>query len=218
MTSGRTGWFVSVDGPSGIGKSTTVKALHRELEDRGLPARLTVEPTHSELGQFTREHANHIHGRALACLVAATRYEHIDQVIAPALRAGELLISDRYLPSTLVLQQLDGVPLQFLLDINQDAVMPDLAVILTARPGLIAERLHARGVTHRFHLDPAAPAREVELYAEAAAYFAGRGVTVLFLDTSDATPSDVVRTIADAIPPRPIASIASPTTATPQES
>jgi dTMP kinase len=218
MNTGRTGCFVSVDGPSGIGKSTTVQALHSELEHRGIPARLTVEPTRSELGQFTRQHANHIHGRALACLVAAARYEHIDQVIAPALAAGKLLISDRYLPSTLVLQQLDGVPLQFLLDINQDAVVPDLAVILTAHPGLIAERLHTRGITHRFHLDPTAPAREVELYAEAAAHLMSRNVKVLCLDTSDATPSDVVRRIADAIPPRPIASAASPSPATPQES
>ncbi|MEU9014650.1 dTMP kinase [Streptomyces sp. NPDC048479] len=218
MTRERGGCFVSIDGPSGIGKSTTVKALHRELAARGIPSRLTVEPTRSDLGQFTRQHADRIHGRALACLVAATRYEHIEQVIQPALRAGDLLISDRYMPSTLVLQHLDGVPLQFLLDINRDVLMPDLAVILTAQPGLIAERLAARGITHRFHLDPTAPSREVELYAQAAAHLMSRGVEVLCLDTSEATPSEVVSTIADAIPRLPIASVVPSDQSTPQES
>ncbi|MGW0763013.1 dTMP kinase [Streptomyces sp. NPDC002814] len=158
MTSGRKGWFVTIDGPSGVGKSTTVQALHDRLTAQGRPARRTVEPTRSALGQFTRSHANQIHGLALTCLVAANRYEHIETEIEPALRAGELIISDRYLPSTLVLQQLDGVPLEFLLAVNDRVVLPDLAVILTADPGLIAERIAARGITHRFHLDPPASA------------------------------------------------------------
>lgn len=218
MTSGRKGWFVSIDGPSGVGKSTTVQALHDHLTAQGRPARRTVEPTSSALGQFTRSHANQIHGLALACLVAANRYEHIETEIEPALRAGELIISDRYLPSTLVLQQLDGVPLEFLLAVNDRVVLPDLAVILTASPGLIAERIAARGITHRFHLDPTGPSREVELYGDAAAYLMSRGVAVLLLDTGACSPSDVACRIADDIPALPLASVASPAHRTPQES
>lgn len=217
MTGARDGWFVTIDGPSGIGKSTTVQALHNYLTAEGRPARRTVEPTTSALGQFTRSHTNEIHGLALACLVAANRYEHIETVIEPALHAGELIISDRYLPSTLVLQQLDGVPLEFLLAVNDRVVLPDLAVILTADPGLIAERIAARGVTHRFHLDPTAPSREVGLYADAAVHLSSRGVEVLLLDTSHATPWDVARRIADDIPALPIASVASLTHTNPQE-
>ncbi|MFD7282160.1 dTMP kinase [Streptomyces sp. NPDC059862] len=217
MTSGRTGWFVSIDGPSGVGKSTTVHTLHDLLATRGRPTRRTVEPTTTDLGTFTRAHANQIHGLALACLVAATRYEHAETVIEPALRAGELIISDRYLPSTLVLQQLDQVPFEFLIDVNRHVPMPDLAVILTAPPGLIAGRIATRGITHRWHLDPTGPSREVDLYGEAAAYLMSQGVNVLLLDTSTATPSDIARRIADAIPALPLPSIASPTPATPQE-
>ncbi|WP_031487621.1 dTMP kinase [Streptomyces bicolor] len=217
MTGERKGWFVSIDGPSGVGKSTTVQALHDHLTAQGRPARRTVEPTTSALGQFTRSHANEIHGLALACLVAANRYEHIETEIEPALHAGELIISDRYLPSTLVLQQLDGVPLEFLLAVNDRAVLPDLAVILTAAPGLIAQRIAARGITHRFHLDPTGPSREVELYGDAAAYLMSRGVEVLLLDTGSYAPSDVARRIADDIPRLPLASVASPAHTTPQE-
>ncbi|BCL31500.1 dTMP kinase [Streptomyces aurantiacus] len=217
MTPERTGWFVTVDGPGGVGKSTTVAALQRHLADAGVPAQLTAEPSTSDLGKFTRENANHVHGLALACLVAANRYEHIDTEINRALREGDLLICDRYVASTLVLQQLDGVPLDFLLDINRHAVMPDLAVILTASPGLIAERLAGRGVTHRFHLDPSTPSREVDLYGDAAALLANWGVRVLALDSSQATPSEVASRIADEIPPLPLPSVSSAITPTPQE-
>lgn len=212
MTSGRTGWFVSIDGPSGVGKSTTVETLHDLLAAQNRPARRTVEPTKTALGTFTRSHANEIHGLALACLVAATRYEHVENVIDPALRAGELIVSDRYLPSTLVLQQLDGVPFEFLVDVNRHVPMPDLAVILTAAPGLIAQRIAERGITHRWHLDPTGPGREVDLYREAAAYLMSRGVDVLILDNSAYTPSEVAQRIADAIPALPLASIPTPTT------
>ncbi|MEU6889758.1 dTMP kinase [Streptomyces viridosporus] len=216
MTGGRAGWFVTIDGPSGVGKSTTVQALHDLLTKQKRPARRTVEPTSTVLGTFTRSHAHTIHGLALACLVAATRYEHVETVLDPALRAGELVISDRYLPSTLVLQQLDGVPFEFLVDVNRHVPLPDLAVILTAEPGLIAERIATRGITHRWHLDPTGPSREVGLYQDTAAYLISRGVDVLVLDTSASTPSDVVRRIADAIPALPLASNVSSPPSTPQ--
>ncbi|MGW0576492.1 dTMP kinase [Streptomyces sp. NPDC002920] len=216
MRDERKGWFVSIDGPSGVGKSTTVQALHDLLAGQGRVVRRTVEPSTTALGTFTRSNANTIHGLALACLVAATRYEHVETVIEPALQAGELIVSDRYLPSTLVLQQLDGVPVEFLIDINQHVPMPDLAVILTAEPGRIAARIAERGITHRWHLDPTGPSREVDLYRDAAAYLMSRGVQVLLLDNGAYTPSDVARRIANAIPALPLASIPSPAPSTPQ--
>ncbi|MFJ8676757.1 dTMP kinase [Streptomyces sp. NPDC093589] len=218
MTAERKGFFVTIDGPSGVGKSTTIEELHTQLATRGVPAQRTTEPPKSGLGNFTRQHAGQIHGLSLACLVAAARYQHIETTIAPALVRGDLLISDRYVASTLVLQQLDGVPVDFLLEINRYAPMPDLAVILTAAPGRIAERIAEAGVTHRFRGDPTAPSREVDLYRDAAVILTNAGVQVLVLDTSDATPLEVASQIADAIPPLPLPSVAPATSPTPQES
>lgn len=152
MSIERTGWFVSIGVPSGVGESTTVQTLHDFLAEQGRLARRTVEPT-TTLGTFTRSHANEIHGLALACLVAAARYEHVETVIAPALQAGELIVSDRYPPSTLVRQQLGGVPFEFLVDVNRHVPIPDLAAILTVKPGLITERIAERGITHCWHFD-----------------------------------------------------------------
>ncbi|MFJ7523960.1 dTMP kinase [Streptomyces griseus] len=208
------GVFVTIDGPSGVGKSTTVAEVHRLLGAQGVDASQTVEPSTSGLGEFIRKYANHFTGRALACLVAANRYEHVEFEIEPALADGRTVVCDRYLASTLVLQRLDGVPEQYLLDISRDVLLPDLAVILTASPGLIAERIATRGVRHRFHLDPTAPGREVDLYAEAAQSLMSMGVRVLVLDTSDATPTEVASRIADAVPPPSVASDATTTPTT----
>jgi dTMP kinase len=216
MTGKHRGFLVTIDGPSGVGKSTTVETLHTLLAEQKRPALRTAEPTTTALGTFTRSHADTIHGLALACLVAATRYEHVETVIDPALRAGQLIISDRYLPSTLALQRLDGVPLEFLVDVNRHVRMPDLAVILTAAPEQITQRIAATGRTHRFRADPTAPSREAELYQDAAAHLMGRGVQVLVLDNSAATPTDVAQRIADAVPAVPLASVATPSPPPPQ--
>ncbi|MFD8800002.1 dTMP kinase [Streptomyces atroolivaceus] len=210
------GMFLTIDGPSGVGKSTTVQALQDELTARGIPVHRTVEPTTSDLGRFIRAHFSHIHGHALACLVAADRYEHVEHEIRPRLRAGDTVITDRYLASTLVMQQLDGVPLKFLLDLNANVLMPELAVILTADPGLIADRIAARGPRNRFHHDPTAPGREVLLYEAAAQTLMTAHVKVLVVNTGEATPSEVAAAIADAIPDSPIASAASPQSTTSQ--
>ncbi|CAL9296957.1 dTMP kinase [Streptomyces sp. SudanB25_2051] len=191
--------FLTVDGPSAVGKSTTVAELGRLLTDRGLDVYRTTEPSTSELGEFTRAKANHIHGRALACLVAANRYEHIEVEVDPMLSTGATVVCDRYLASSLVLQQLDGVPEPFVLALNRHVLLPNLAVILTAAPDAIAARLAERGKRHRFHDDPAGPTREVELYAKAAQTLTTLGVRVLLLDTTNTTPPDVARRIADEL-------------------
>ncbi|MEV7020150.1 dTMP kinase [Streptomyces sp. DH-12] len=218
MTGARKGIFVSIDGPSGVGKSTTIRNLRTALSTRSVAAQWTVEPPSGDfLGDFTRTHGGQLHGMALACLVAAARYRHVETTINPALARGDLLISDRYVASTFVLQRLDGVPLDFLRLLNAYAPPPDLAVILTAAPHTIAGRVARAGVTHRFRADPTAPAREVELYQDAAASIEGMGAKVLGIDTTEITPPEVAQRIADAILALPLPSEASATSPTPQE-
>ncbi|MCX4677627.1 dTMP kinase [Streptomyces sp. NBC_01433] len=202
----RRGRFISVDGPSGVGKSTTIQALHDELLDRSINVYRTVEPTTTDLGRFISGHFAEIRGYALACLVAADRYEHVQREIEPRLCAGDTVITDRYLASTLVMQRLDGVPLDYLLALNAPVLRPDLSVILTADPGLIADRIAARGPHNRFHRDPTAPGREVLYYRETAQILAADNVKVLVVDTGSCTPSEVATAIADTIPDSSVAS------------
>jgi dTMP kinase len=118
------GLFVVIEGPSGVGKTTVTELLHTELASRGLPTVATREPTDSALGKLARQGTDEYRGLVLACLVAADRYYHLEHDIRPALRAGYVVICDRYVPTSLVLQHIDGVEPHFLARLNQYADRP----------------------------------------------------------------------------------------------
>lgn len=70
------GYFIAVDGPNGVGKSTLIAAIKNKLEILGYDVYVTREPTDTKLGNFLREFAEQHSGVSLACMVAADRYEH----------------------------------------------------------------------------------------------------------------------------------------------
>ncbi len=98
------GRLVAFEGIDGSGKSTQAKAVAEALG-----ARLTHEPGATELGSALRRlvlapDTPEVTRRAEALLMAADRAEHVDVVLAPALRAGEWVVSDRFSGSTLAYQ------------------------------------------------------------------------------------------------------------------
>ena len=147
------GQLISVDGPSGVGKST-VRALAGLLRGDGRIVHVTCEPSGGPIGRLARELTETVQGMALACLYAADRYHHLDTEILPHLDAGEVVITDRYLPSALVMQQLDGVDPDYLWRINARASRPHLAVILDADPLIVTERLRDKGPHNRLQKLP----------------------------------------------------------------
>jgi dTMP kinase len=112
------GVFVSVDGPSGAGKSTIVHHLAQLLVASGEDVHVTAEPSNGAIGVLCRELTETTTGHALACLYAADRYHHVETEIRPQLEAGRTVISDRFLPSGLVMQRFDGIDPVFLWRIN----------------------------------------------------------------------------------------------------
>jgi len=139
------GMFISIDGPSGAGKSTIVRHLAQMLAAAGEDIHITAEPSSGPIGILCRELTESLTGHALACLYAADRYHHLEIEIRPHMERGETVITDRYVPSGLVMQRFDGIDSAFLWQLNSEADRPDLAVILEADPEIIAERLTARG-------------------------------------------------------------------------
>lgn len=103
------GFLVAFDGPNGVGKSTLIESVKTRLEFRGYAIYTTKEPTNTECGSFVRKFAESRSGIGLACLVAADRYEHIENEILPELKKGKIVITDRYILSSLILQQMDDV-------------------------------------------------------------------------------------------------------------
>jgi dTMP kinase len=193
------GLFVSVDGPSGAGKSTIVRHLAQMLVAAGEDVHVTAEPSDGPIGQLCRELTESVTGHALACLYAADRYHHIETEIRPLLESGSTVISDRYVPSALVMQRFDGVDPAFLWHLNAEAERPDLAVILEADPTVIAERLLARGAHNRFQLAPGSSHAEVHFYRQATERLIQAGFDVFRVDCNQRQPEQVAARIRDRL-------------------
>ncbi|HEX5120062.1 MAG TPA: dTMP kinase [Pseudonocardiaceae bacterium] len=176
------GLFVSVDGPSGAGKSTIVHHLAQLLVAEGQDVHVTAEPSDGPIGALCHELTESVTGHALACLYAADRYHHLETEVRPHVAAGRTVISDRYIPSGLVIQRFDGIDPSFLWHLNAEADRPDLAVILEADPELIAERLRDRGPHNRFQLTPGSSHAEVHFYRQATERLIQAGFDVLRVD------------------------------------
>lgn len=102
------GFFIVFEGGEGAGKSTQVRLLTEWLRSRGLTVAVTREPGATNVGAQVRalllDPANRVSRRAEALLYAADRADHVEHVIRPALERGEVVISDRYIDSSLAYQ------------------------------------------------------------------------------------------------------------------
>ena len=194
------GFFVAIDGPSGIGKSTLTGMLADRLTAHGCSVMATKEPTATPLGSLARFGTDDYQGLTLACLVAADRYQHLEHEIRPALQAGRLVLCDRYLASSLVLQRLDGVSPEFVWQLHQHADRPDLCIILSGDASYARERAEKRGLYSRFHRGgQVVSMAEAALYATVATELAEHGFAVLTHDIRTQTPSEVAETLAVAV-------------------
>lgn len=192
------GVFVTLDGPGGVGKSTTLSLILTAMRAVAVPVHGTTQPSRTPLGELIRCGTDVYRGMALGCLVAGDRHHQLATEIEPTLRAGQVVLCDRYLPSSLVLQRIDGLPTRMIWQLNADAYLPDLAVILNADPDVIAARLRARGGHSRFERNPDASAMESTLYHAAATELQEHGWPVLTLDCTRATPERIADTITAA--------------------
>jgi dTMP kinase len=193
------GYFVTIDGPGGAGKSTLLRLVPAQLQAANVPVYATTEPSRGPAGQLARSSTAIFRGHALACLVAADRYHHLETEIRPALEVGKVVICDRYVPSSYALQVLDGVDQGFVAAINAHAQLPDLAVILTCAPEVLQRRLAARGSHGRFEDNPAISLAETERFAEIAAMLAAEGIRTLVLDSTQHHADFLARQLTMAI-------------------
>jgi dTMP kinase len=136
----RRGVFITLEGPDGSGKSSLLLPLGSVLRDAGCDVVTTREPGSTPLGEQIRrlvldtEPKIDRTGRADALLFAASRAQHVDEVIRPALSRGAVVICDRYADSSLAYQGAgSGVPMDELRAVQRFAtggLVPDLTVLL----------------------------------------------------------------------------------------
>lgn len=142
------GWFICLEGLDGCGKTTQAKNLVRKLKKMGYDVSYTAEQSRGKIGQFIKKHVLHGEKRgsiaAEALLFAADRIEHVENEIIPALKEGKIVVSDRYVYSSLAYQGATGLDLEWIKTVNRYAVQPDLAIFIDVKPETVIQRLKSK--------------------------------------------------------------------------
>ena len=141
---GTRGFFVCLEGLDGCGKSTQAKLLVRRLK-RNCDAVYTAEPSNGRIGRFIKQQCLHSDKRRLpeveALLFAADRSEHVENTILPALKKKQIIVSDRYIYSSLAYQGSTGLDLEWINKINEHSIRPDLSLFIDVEPEIVVQRL-----------------------------------------------------------------------------
>ncbi len=134
------GVFITIEGPDGSGKSSLLGRLSAALRAAGCDVVATREPGSTPFGELMRRMVLDPDppidrtGRADALLFAASRAQHVDEVIRPALARGAVVVCDRYADSSLAYQGAgEGVPMDELRQVQRFAtggLSPDLTILL----------------------------------------------------------------------------------------
>ncbi|MFD7613006.1 dTMP kinase [Streptomyces sp. NPDC059828] len=144
-----TGFFIALEGGDGAGKSTQVEALADWIRAKGHEVVVTREPGATPIGKRLRSilldvSSAGLSHRAEALLYAADRAEHVDTVVRPALERGAIVISDRYIDSSVAYQgagrDLSPTEIARISRWATDGLVPHLTVLLDVSPETARER------------------------------------------------------------------------------
>ena len=146
------GFFVTLEGVEGSGKTTQAALVAGVLRAAGHPVTVTREPGGTRAGEAIRaiflDPAVSLHPAAELLLVLADRAQHVREKLKPALAAGEIVLSDRYSDSTVAYQGYGrGIDLKLLDQLNRlasDGTWPDLTIVLDLPVEIGLERTRAR--------------------------------------------------------------------------
>ena len=149
---GKEGFFITLEGGEGSGKTTVLGRVTAYLQNRSMPYRITREPGGVEIAEKIRSiildpaHTA-MDARTEALLYAASRSQHLAEVVEPALREGLTVLCDRFVDSSLVYQgHARGLGIEEVWSINRFAIgnrMPDLTFYLDVDPELGLSRIAA---------------------------------------------------------------------------
>lgn len=180
--------FVTVEGIDGAGTTTQTSLISAFLRKRNIPHFPTREPTDGPIGRFIREVLTSIEpisGTAFSLLFAADRAEHCYRPggIIEHHAAGDLIISDRYLASSLAYQSLE-VPVAYVETINNTVPLPSRVIFLTTPVSVCQKRVRTRNrITEKFD-DASIQSRVFSSYDSALKIMEAKGVEVHRIDGS----------------------------------
>jgi len=206
------GLFIVFEGLDGAGTTTQSHLLAERVReaDPDRPVLVTSEPTSGPIGslirQVLRERVAAVTAfgvrepfdrKALALLFAADRLDHGSCEIGPLLDAGYVVISDRYLLSSLAYQGMDA-PIEWVAGINRFARPPDLLVFLDVPAKVAWERIRASRPGHELFETPETLARVAEAYQRALETCPPESLKIL---SGDIPREDVADRVWEAVEP-----------------
>lgn len=166
----RKGVLIAFEGIDGTGKTTQIALLAEALRQRGLSVVVTREPTDGQYGRKIRElyeNRNSVTPEEELALFLDDRREHVEQVIAPALAKGHVVLTDRYYYSTAAYQGAAGHDPQKIIAANElFAPVPDMVIMLEAPVSLGVHRVQKlRGETLNDFEQEGALARVADIFS-----------------------------------------------------
>lgn len=139
--------FISFEGLDGCGKTTQIELLHKYFQTRGYEVVRVREPGGTALGERIRELLLHeqMCDRSELLLFLASRAQLVEMIIKPALRAGKVVLADRFAHSSTAYQGcgrgLGFEKVEYLNDFATDLVYPDIVFFIDIPPELVVRRL-----------------------------------------------------------------------------
>lgn len=139
--------FIVLDGPDASGTSTHAALLAERLKKEGHDVLLTSEPTDGPIGMNIREFlkTGNIEPMELQLLFTKDRAWHVANIIEPALKAGKIVICDRYIPSTFIYAAAQGLDFSELKKMNNKFIQPDCTIFTLPPLEVSLQRMGKRG-------------------------------------------------------------------------
>lgn len=156
------GFFITFEGGEGSGKSIQVEILTSHLHEEGYSVAVTREPGGTRIGEQIRTITHDPENVDLepvseAYLMAAARAQHVEQIIFPALKAGKIVVCDRFVDSSIAYQgygrKLGPAKIAKLNDLAVNDAIPDLTIYLDVAPEVgFSRRVKSHKVKDRLDL------------------------------------------------------------------
>ena len=142
----RKGVFICVEGIDGSGKTTQAHILVEALKKEGFEAVYTTEPSNGVFGKMLRKHilegSRRVPVVVEAVLFAVDRFDHIESEVKPLLKRGKIVVSDRYVYSSIAYQGASSLSKKWLKEINNRAIKPDLSIFIDVPPEIVIGRFN----------------------------------------------------------------------------
>lgn len=147
----KSGIFITLEGPDGSGKSTQVRYLRDYFERKDIPIVFTREPGGTDIGEKIRKiildkDNSEMCDMSEALLYAASRAQHVEQLIRPALEQGKVVVCDRFIDSSIAYQgygRMLGEPVRIINELAVAGCMPDLTLLMEISPEIGKSRIKA---------------------------------------------------------------------------